>query len=595
MYRKLTFLCFILFSVMTWGQDVSYPKNGLVLHYDFNGNVRDKVQGVYLKSVSTGYHEQSKQLTKDDVSFVESPDGEQGAMKILTADIPFNFSPDKYPDLTVVMKVKIDNEQDAGNPMFFLCETDDKQVFAPLRKLKADKGFHLKEEVMTDTTAFRLVYIGTGTEIVKTASIPKESWETVLVSFSAKDSSVTLACRGKKWVTKPRYDYYHGAYTSMRLFPETGNGKWYSWLIGDSFDRINGAVDDLRIYNRVLTDEEISGIFGEEVVTVEGTGGSFINSEAFAIGAVVVYVLMILYALYLLIFRPGKLKEITPGSIAKEKQNNKSLSEEKRDEHAMQCYEQVLKKWGYTPEKDNEEQMELRYSKSGLEAFSIRKLLLKSLSYGSSNPEIVEKQNRLIGAYNNMTERKFNGSSFYIVLVVICLYFISIKFGEAWHADSSVLVNILMLPVRQWPVTLGLLVYVLFSFGPSYMDFKGGTLRVRKIKRLHRTESEQTDSDSGAKATVGGALLVTAILGGIWHFITEVFRAVPNSMSYVLKNVRSGAVVGGGSVFTGGGLIMIAITLALLWFLVIIAGAIIMLSPLVIGPYKFVRNYILYY
>ena len=593
MNRTLFLIVCLLFSVTMWGQEATYPKNGLILHYDFNGNVRDKVQGVYLKSVSSGYHEQGKQLTKDDVSFIESPDGEQGAIKMLTADIPLNLSPDKYPELTVVMRVWIDEKQDAGNPMFFLCQTDDKQVFSPLRKLKADKRFRLTEAVPTDTAAIRLFDIGTGTEKVKTAAIPKESWETVLVSFSAKDSSVTFVCGGEKLTIKPNDDYYHGAYTAMRLFPKTGNGSWYGWLIGDSFDRMNGAVDDLRIYNRLLTDEEISGVFGRDIVTVEQGVGNFFTSEAFTYTVIVVFVFMFVYALFVLIMHPRRLKKITLDSIAREKQNNKSLSEDERNDLALEAYEQTLKKWGYEADKENGDEICLHYVKSGMEAKGIRDSLLKSISYGSSDAEVMEKQNLLIRAYNRMMDRSFNGSPFYIVLIVICLYFMAFKYGDAWNEDSSFLMNVLMAPVHMWPVVLGLLIYVLYSFGPHFMEYKGGEMKVSKPGRALGERPE--NSTSGAVVATAGALTLASVGMGILHFFGEVLKAVPNSMNYVMKNVRTGATVSTGSLFTVGGIFMLVATIFVLWFLVVILSVVVIVSPFVLAPYKFVRNYVLYY
>lgn len=594
MYRKLTLLCFILSAVIAWGQDVSYPKKGLILHYDFNGNVRDKVQGVVLKSVPTGYG-QSKQMTADDVRFVESPDGEKGAMVMLTSDIPVDLSPVKYPDLTVVMRIMIAKKQDANNPALFLCKPKDEKGFTETRKLKLDKNMHMIEEVLKDTSRLELISVG-GVEDIKSEKIPVGSWETILVSFSAKDSSVIFACGGEKFKFEPWRNYGMKEYSSMRLFPRMANHRFGKFFIGDSSDQLYGAIDDLRIYNRLLSDEEIEAIFDGEVVTVEKDSGSFFSSPAFTYGVMVLYIFIIIYALVVLIMHPRKLKEVTAASIAKEKQNNKSLSEDERDELAMKLYKRTLEKCGYEAAEESEEAMTLHYPKSGLEAKNIRESLMKSLSYGSSNPEVIDKQNLLVKAYNRMMGRAFNGSPFYIVLVYICLYFMIGKFGDsqdAWSADSSFWVNVLMVPIRMWPITLGLLVYVLFSFGPYFMKFKGDKMHVRKQSPELGDRPERTQS--GAVIAAAGAFTLASVGMGILHFFGEAFRAIPNSMSYVLKNVKTGATVGGGSVFTGGGIIFIGIAVILLWILIMIATVVIVLSPFFVAFYKFIRNYVLYY
>jgi hypothetical protein len=82
------------------------------------------------------------------------------------------------------------------------------------------------------------------------AEIPLNKWTHVAVSANRENNIVTVYMNGKKV----------GALKNLRHFEKSENPVLIGYQTDDNV-YFDGKIDDIRIYNRVLSDEEVNEVY----------------------------------------------------------------------------------------------------------------------------------------------------------------------------------------------------------------------------------------------------------------------------------------------------------------------------------------------
>ena len=86
---------------------VDYPENGLIHHFEFNGNLKDRITVRNLiPMLPEPYSDRKPEYVKDD-------DGNESGIKTFPMLLRGNYSLEKYPEISVVIRFRQDKEYDS--------------------------------------------------------------------------------------------------------------------------------------------------------------------------------------------------------------------------------------------------------------------------------------------------------------------------------------------------------------------------------------------------------------------------------------------------------------------------------------------------
>ena len=554
---------------------------GAIHHFDFSGDLRDRVTGQPL--YISRYTQPSRpdrvaadRLVPDSVQFVDTDEGARTAIRILPLEFAGKLNWVDCPQMTVSMVLRFDEKdfQEKKNNWISWLETiyydaSGQRVNHPREKRdyrtrKIDGEYHTNGII-------------DATQDDEGLKIPKDEWVrfTVSVDESARRRTVYVQDRFVEVACKQRLDstLHTGR---VGLFQESLPG------------RIKGYVSDVVIYDRVLSPEEVAQLHGIAEFK------KFTVLDAYRPLILLVVVLTIIPVAFWF-WKPFRLKRLEAAPA----------SDGSNDARAWQAIDRAIDTWMHCTEEQwinsscATDQLYLRYPRS-LKIPKIRKKIVQAMQCAPSDPEVVRRINRVVDSFNDAVSYRFNGSILYIFVVLFSLFF-----QEAFQGTRTIFTSedltfwgaLTDTFVKYWPFMLLLIPYVAFSMGWRLIG--------------HFEEEIKSDDPSGRKGVSfrsqvrevanSGAGIVKIGLSVMWLFLVwcgkTILWGIQNS-GEVIRHYRNGVHV---STTTGvnpamffGGLLVVAIVIAVIYFLLTYLSIVVMLSPLVVIPYKLVRNYILH-
>lgn len=554
---------------------------GAIHHFDFSGDLRDRVTGQPL--YISRYTQPSRpdrvaadRLVPDSVQFVDTDEGARTAIRILPLEFAGKLNWVDCPQMTVSMVLRFDEKdfQEKKNNWISWLETiyydaSGQRVNHPREKRdyrtrKIDGEYHTNGII-------------DATQDDEGLKIPKDEWVrfTVSVDESARRRTVYVQDRFVEVACKQRLDstLHTGR---VGLFQESLPG------------RIKGYVSDVVIYDRVLSPEEVAQLHGIAEFK------KFTVLDAYRPLILLVVVLTIIPVAFWF-WKPFRLKRLEAAPAA----------DGSNDARALQAIDRAIDTWMHCTEEQwinsscATDQLYLRYPRS-LKIPKIRKKIVQAMQFAPSDPEVVRRINRVVDSFNDAVSYRFNGSILYIFVVLFSLFF-----QEAFQGTRTIFTSedltfwgaLTDTFVKYWPFMLLLIPYVAFSMGWRLIG--------------HFEEEIKSDDSSGRKGASfrsqarevvnSGAGIVKIGLSVMWLFLVwcgkTILWGIQNS-GEVIRHYRNGVHV---STTTGvnpamffGGLLVVAIVIAVIYFLLTYLSIVVMLSPLVVIPYKLVRNYILH-
>lgn len=284
-----------------------YPQNGLIHFFDFEGNFKDKVTGVKLvPMLPEKWKDRKPEFVKDD-------SGNETCIKTFPMLLRGNYSLDKYPEISVVIRFRQDKEYDSKYSFDYL-------VAGNFRK--NDVSWYFDEHYAFCLNKNNHPYIYTegyktekttedGTETIKVKGMDGYlkrpelgEWNTMVFTVSRKDSTISLSSNGVKVVLNKFFPpYADKECTGIGFFK-------YSFYDKNDYRYPEGVIDDILIYNRIITDEETCALQG--VKSIEYRNPELTLLENIEDSIFMLFVLLICPVLSLLfcIFRPKQLPEV---------------------------------------------------------------------------------------------------------------------------------------------------------------------------------------------------------------------------------------------------------------------------------------------
>lgn len=554
---------------------------GAIHHFDFSGDLRDRVTGqpLYISRYTQPSRPDrvaTERLVPDSVQFVDTDEGARTAIRILPLEFAGKLNWVDCPQMTVSMVLRFDGKdfQEKKNNWISWLETiyydaSGQRVNHPREKRdyrtrKIDGEYHTSGVI-------------DATQDDEGLKIPKDEWVrfTVSVDESARRRTVYVQDRFVEVACKQRLDstLHTGR---VGLFQESLPG------------RIKGYVSDVVIYDRVLSPEEVAQLHGIAEFK------KFTVLDAYRPLILLVVVLTIIPVAFWF-WKPFRLKRLEAAPAA----------DGSNDARALQAIDRAIDTWMHCTEEQwinsscATDQLYLRYPRS-LKIPKIRKKIVQAMQCAPSDPEVVRRINRVVDSFNDAVSYRFNGSILYIFVVLFSLFF-----QEAFQGTRTIFTSedltfwgaLTDTFVKYWPFMLLLIPYVAFSMGWRLIG--------------HFEEEIKSDDSSGRKGASfrsqarevvnSGAGIVKIGLSVMWLFLVwcgkTILWGIQNS-GEVIRHYRNGVHV---STTTGvnpamffGGLLVVAIVIAVIYFLLTYLSIVVMLSPLVVIPYKLVRNYILH-
>ena len=516
-------------------------------------------------------------LVPDSVQYVDSPEGERTAIRILPMEFIGKLNWADCPQMTDSMLLRFDTEDNKGhNNWISWLETiyydasgeriNHPELKREHRPRKFEGEYHTNGNI--DATQ--------NDEGIK---LPKDEWIrfTIAVDESAGVRKIYIQDRVETSECElPQDSTLHT--NRVGLFQESLPG------------RIKGSVADVAVYNRMLTDEEVAQIHGVAAFD------DFNVFDAYRPLFTLVFVLTVI-PVFFCIRRPRKIRRLdTPPT-----------SRGGNDDQALEAVNQAIGIWFQNTGEQNlvncseTDRLTFRYPR-GRVIPKIRKRLLRARDLQPADPEIIRRINVVIDNYNEAIDYRFNGSMIYIVV-----FFAALFFQEAFQGTRTIFTShditlwgsIVNTFAKHWPFMLLLVPYVAFSMGWSLIghfnkeiELESSGIALRKKRSLGSKIREAASSGAGILKVI----LSVAGVFLLWCGKT-IMWGIRNSTE-VVKHFRNGVHVatttGVNVAMFAAGFLFVAIVIAVIYFILTYAAILVMLSPLAVIPYKIIRNYLLH-
>ncbi len=223
------YLIFLLLFPMFWCQaNAQVSEEGLIGYFNFSGNARD-LSG-------SDNHGQIKRVWPDqDVFTGEGRGSFRFGGKKNNIKIPVDINPVVMPEMTFTAWVKT-SYFPRGNQNIMTIFSQD------------DGGFDRALKIRWNSTAKEMeMFAYTGKEETKHLVIDRASWTFVAVVYDQNKQNVTIYANEKKLSAKA--EIIHG--NDYFLIGACPRSKHY----------FRGSIDEVRLYNRALTEPEINTLF----------------------------------------------------------------------------------------------------------------------------------------------------------------------------------------------------------------------------------------------------------------------------------------------------------------------------------------------
>ena len=571
--------------------DASAPASslpaGAIHHFDFSGDLRDRVTGqpLYISRYTKSYRPEriaTDRLVPDSVQFIDTDEGARTAIRILPLEFAGKLNWVDCPQMTVSMLLRFDGKdfEEKKNNWISWLETT-------CYDASGQRVNHPKEKRDYRTRKIDGEYHTSGvidaTQDDEGLKIPKDEWVrfTVSVDESARTRMVYVQDRFVEMACKQQLDstLHTGR---VGLFQESLPG------------RIKGYVSDVVIYDRVLSAEEVARLHGVAEFK------EFTLLDAYRPLILLVVVLTVIPVAFWF-WKPFRLKrlEVAPASGGSNASN---------DAQALQAIDLAIDTWMQCTKEQGinstceTDKLYLRYPRS-VKIPKIRKKIMQAVACRPSDPEVVRRINRVIDSFNDAVSYRFNGSILYILVVLFSFFF-----QEAFQGTRTIFTSedltfwgaLGATFVKYWPFMLLLIPYVAYSMGWRLIG--------RFEEEIKPGGSDAASGRRGAsfRAQVrevahSGAGIAKIIFTVLWLFAVwcgkTIMWGIQNS-GEIVRHYRNGIHVSTTSevnpVMFFAGFLIVAIVIAVIYFLLTYLSIVVMLSPLAVIPYKLVRNYILH-
>lgn len=555
---------------------------GAIHHFDFSGDLCDRVTGnpLYIPTYSQygkPKHISRSRLVPDSVQYVDSPEGERTAIRILPMEFIGKLNWADCPQMTVSMLLRFDTEDIKGhNNWISWLETiyydaSGERINHP--KLKRDhRPRKLEGEYHTNGNI-------DATQNDEGIKLPKDEWIrfTIAVDESAGLRKVYIQDRVETSECElPQDSTLHT--NRVGLFQESLPG------------RIKGSVADVVIYNRLLTDEEVAQIHGVAAFD------DFTFFDAYRPLFTLVFVLTVI-PVFFCIRRPWKIKRL----------DTTPTSRGSNDSQALDAINQAIGIWFRNTEEQglvscsDTDRLTFRYPR-GRVIPKIRKRILRARELQPADPEIIRRINLVIDNYNEAIDYRFNGSALYVVVV-----FASLFFQEAFQGTRTIFTSddmtlwgaIVDTFTEHWPFMLLLVPYIAFSMGWSLIGHFGKEIELDSAGTATRKNKTLGSQLREAASSGAGLLKVLFSIAGVflawcWHTIMWGIRNSTEVVKHFQNGVHVATTTGVNVAMFAAGFLVVFIVIAVVYFLLTYGAILVMLSPLAVIPYKIIRNYLLH-
>lgn len=587
MKRLLLFLLIVLSGGVTMeviGTNTeNLPKP--IHHFDFSGDLRDRVTGqsMYISLLGTPKREWEKSMIRmvpDSVTFVDTEEGEKTAIKIRPMEFDAKLNVVDCPKITVSMLVRFDEDgmEDKNNSIYWF------------RTLKYDKGSNpmfneqAKREYKTRGILGEYHTNGriepTGDDVGLTFPMDEWVWMTVVLDEESRSRIVYLKDRFTQEECRMPLD--STAHTGrVGLFHESMHCL------------ISGSVSELKIYDRVLSEDEIAVLHGVDSFDEFDTFDAYLPFFTFIL-------ILSIIPLSLLYFKPWRIKRLETDKVEHSYGDN-NLARNEINSAIEIWYKSTGARCPYC----SNESLAFHYPR-GIRIPFIRKHIINAINAKPSDPETIERINLTVDAFNASIRYRFNGSVIYIIIV-----FLSMFFQEAFDGSHTIFTSEDMTFwgavgdtfEKHWKLMVLLIPYVLFSMGWSLIGKYGKDIETTVRSKspagavpLKEKIKEIAHSGAGIFSitlSIAYSVLKTVVL---WMYST-IMWGIRNSREIVVYK-RGGTVVrteeGVNVVMFFAGFMVVFICLAIVYFLLTFMSIFISLSVLLVIPYKIIRNYILH-
>lgn len=532
-----------------------YPQNGLIHYFDFEGNFKDKITGAKLvPMLPEKWSDRKPEFVKDD-------SGKETGIKTFPMLLRGNYSLDRYPEISVVIRFRQDKEYDSEFSFDYMVagnfhKNDVSWYFDEHYAFCLNKNNHpyistegYETEKKTDD-GVKTVKVKGIDGYLKRPELGK--WNTMVFTVNRKDSTISLANNGVKVALNKFFPpYADKECTGMGFFKYSFNDK-------NDYRYPEGVIDDILIYDRILTDEETCALQGVNSIEYRSPELTLLENIEDSIFMLFILLICPVLSLIFCIFRPKQLPEVKldePNAPIPDKSlpidNDSDIKALNLGYKALHLMMRRFESKSTISRLDDPELVTLIEATEVaperiqfFRALSIRRKLLKAQKLLETNEGVRFFISELTYVYNKAMRITFVGN-IALLLIPFLLFFLPALTldGEinVKHAFGVVWDNI-------WPILFLMFLYIACSLGPACTfredsedvneDIKYGFERLRIAFSKPGEELPKREGrlmflsflNQGAMAGINSIFLIGTIIGGIIYTIYNLIFVVPYSI-----------------------------------------------------------------
>ncbi len=558
MKRRFLFIAMFVATVCAVAQKL--PQQGQVMYFGFDGSLVEKHSGQKLQK----FLGEGKMESVSNPQFVATPDGEKAYLATGRHIIKKSLSGITYPELTMVLRLKL---KEYGKESHYY-------LYRQLSNIREDLGTAVRFERVSNKEKKLSIsgYSEPNSSDVMTMRSEKsllDGYTTLIFTYSV-DSTLRHVV-----VDNNIYKFYEN---------NTAGDKRESHHFCIGSDSATYEIDYIAAYDRLLTEEEMAAIVGEELVPVE-----FYEEEEVTSGLLILGLLTCLFFItpwYVLYRRRHLYPEITAEYVMK----HGTLGSGSRDE-AMALLEEARGLWNYTS--DGLGGFLYGYPSGRYESWKSRRIFNKALAVGCTDEDFLQQCNEFARAYNRGQDYSFRGYAFMPILA-ICGYMGMMAMKAYSSPDDFWLLMQRAVFNREFVGVLLIgISYIVISFCPNNLSKRGEWVTYPEKKGKKPGLLDKVDFGKGFSSLAGFFAMVVA-LGGV--AVIGAFRL----LSYAIENSAQKVHLYRGSQHVGtrmelnpAGLGAVFLAGVAVIFIFVVFSWVFFFGMFVINPIRFVRNHII--
>lgn len=533
----------LLFTIWIGMQGISYaqatyPEQGKKLHFNFNNSLKDIVNGVEFVP-----DEQTK------AQFTETGEDQNQALAGKgTYKLSYNVSRAEMPQRTFVVRLKINDASSIGYSIFLSTYKAERGSVSILSFAQGKAKVQIKGKSSKESERDRRIY----------EEIPTGEY-TYYIMTSDMESGISQLAADTECYT------YFDKYNGLGMEEDKGFDKLVI-NIPEGTD-----VDEMLVYNRVLTLEEMEAIVGKKISVHEP---SEMEKDTTSFNFFfLIHLALIGWVVYQYVQR--KKQRIAPITLQSMAAYPMSGNKEKAREDAWKYMEEAHQCWNWHEDAETNEFV-CEYPKNAKALKVSRQAFDKALQTGCTDEDLMYEYNEYAAIYNHANGYVFNGWIPFVLMTIVALMCSPLFTGGDWSS---------LLNWRTLGYWIALISYIAVSLCPRYIAYRG-------------QEVEEPRKLADQMANLAGYTMDGIAKGGA--FVGQVLNKGFNLLDWCLKNsvthykvFRNGTHIGNTTEMNPTGIITFVVVIAIIIALLIIAYTILMIMLSCSAIYKFIRNYII--